>query len=1333
VSAGESVNPLERAVAQALVAAGRLQGAEAPQLLAFAQTHQLVYRGSYLCGAMIRSGRLRRDEADQVLAQIPAPAPEIPTGGTLRMPAGSLPLPLPGQEGGDEAATKRHDSARLARELAAAEADGRGTMAFPAGAAAALSSGAHQAPTIRTGPQSGVHPAPQSGVYPAPQSGVYPAPQSGVYPAPQSGVYPAPQSGVYPAPQSGVYPAPQSGVYPAPQSGVYPGPPPSGVHPAPPSDRQAGRLVRSDLLDDGEATIAFGALQVPGPQGLPSSGDAYARPGDMTPGSGTPGSGVFGAPAGHTPSGTFGGHPGGRLEAPSGAFGGSPGGGFGDSPGGGFGGTPAGGVGAHPSGSFGAQPSGRLGAPMSGTYGGQSSGTSGSSSASGGLELNLEQLGLAGERYVLEKRPAPGYWEATDQHLERKVVLRVAEGGEIADDPFWRHARVLALLDQSSVREVHDLGVLPGRGPFYCLDPIEGVSLEELISSDRCPPLPALLRALIAVCASLQHAHEHDLVHVRLTPSLVRLGGHGQVYVAGWETAAFLPSAKPEVRRRVGDPPPIDPSELQSLAPELRKDSPRLSARTDVHALGRILYWILAGRSPQATSAKALQAPLRRAGAPRELIAVARKALSGTSRERYPGARHFADDLRRFLDGKAVLAERDAPLQAAIRLARRFPVVAAVGALVSAVILCGALVTYSAVRARADSAQDAKAHAALAAKEAHLRRGEAEAQLALAKERADAGKLVRRFELTLRRARGGGQDGVVAYAEAEDVVEALEARSGARTPPSKDESPAEATPRDGAAELARSLRLRLLLARGRDQLYTLDDPRPSRALDDFEAVVALEPQDPRGHFLVFEAARRLPGAAAAGKELEALRRLERLGGAWGQLASVGPDLAEVEELALELIARNPPEILGDVPEVRSLRKRLDRLCGELSDVSQARTWRGRLGVALSGPNVPRSVPVLRDGVKTKAGGGRVREVWTDLFWAILLDPTDPEPRAAYTFSFFTKWGSHTIDRYKGGWPLGSLAAICRRAERPGPSLALTDLLVRIGRVESTLPLLERALALPDPQPPRDSSVRPRLQLALARAKLKRGQPQSTSLSRLSLPPGYSAQVEALECWTALANNRPQEAFDYLGRVLTRLQRPGVRDPLLVIEDLAFALSDSRADARQVAATLGRMVPPAPTEQPLGKLEGALRLGLVAQLSRIPEREATLLAFEEIKRLKAHFNSSLGQSGNPRLFYNLISLHEARLWFNAQPSSPTAHLIGVSVWASLCRGEESSESVAGPVRDLLVERLKRLGRPKAARAFAIEDPVTEFVIPRAYTAPEVWDWKGRRSTTGEVPR
>ena len=1019
----------------------------------------------------------------------------------------------------------------------------------------------------------------------------------------------------------------------------------------------------------------------------------------MFPGSGSgvygapSGSGVFGAPPDNTPSGGFGGQPGGSPSLSSSGFGASPGQG-------------SGAFGAGPSGAFGAGPSGAFGAGPSGAFGADSKPSAGS--AGEALELNLEQLGLTGERYHLEHRPAPGYWEARDRHLERRVVLRVAEAGEAPDANFWRHARVLALLDQPSVRDVHDLGVLPGRGSFYCLGPIEGVSLEELISSEERPPLPALLRALIAVCASLQHAHERDLVHARLNPSLVRLGGHGQVYVAGWENAAFLPSAEESLRRRLGPPAPIDPSELNALAPELRQPNARLSARTDVHALGRLLHWILSGRLPKAGEDPELH--LRRAGAPRELTAVAGKALSEVERNRYAGARHFADDLRRFLDGKAVLAERDPPLRAALRLARRYPLAAGVGALVSAVVLCGALVTYQAVRARADRAQYAQGQADLAAGEAETRRMQAEAQLALARERADAGKLVRSFEVALERARGGGRKGLIAYGEAQRIVDQLEERRDAE-----------------GSQLARSFRLRLLLARGRDRLYSLDDPRPSQALDDFEAFAKLAPSDPRGHFMVYEAARRLPGREAAKRENQALEDLREIGGTWGELAGVGSELREIEARAVDLAKRRTPQVLVRTDAINRLEQRLKLLSGQLGDVSQARTWRGRLGIALTGPGLYRQQPVMRGTERTKAGSdGVLKGIWTHLFWAILLDPTDPEPRVAYTTSFFAKWGAHSLSRHKGGWPLGSLAVICRRAERADTSLALADLLVSQGRAESTLPLVERALALPDPQPPRDSSVRPRLELILARARLKRGLAQPTRLTGLSLPAGYEAQVDALKAWTSFVEGDLNSGFAAVRKVLDRL-REGVRSRLdfQAIYDLAFALADERPRAEGMIAGLERLVGPPPRGHRMRQIEAALRYGLMMQASRVPTQRAADRGFQELACYRANFQGTFGRGLNSGTWWHARRLAEVRLMTHFDPADPRGQLVGVTTLGQLCLGEDSSEALLEPLRDALVNRLRQIGNERAAKAFSeIDDPFNELLPARVYTAPEVWDWKGR---------
>ena len=108
---------------------------------------------------------------------------------------------------------------------------------------------------------------------------------------------------------------------------------------------------------------------------------------------------------------------------------------------------------------------------------------------------------------------------------------------------------------------------------------------------------------------------------------------------------------------------------LRYIAPEQLEPSQPIDARTDVYALGVILYELLCGRPPYAgssgrASSPAIRArpaaPARRDRSPRcsgsRLQAIALKAMERDPAQRYPSAREMAADLERFLDGRPVLA-----------------------------------------------------------------------------------------------------------------------------------------------------------------------------------------------------------------------------------------------------------------------------------------------------------------------------------------------------------------------------------------------------------------------------------------------------------------------------------------------------------------------------------------------------------------------------------------------------------------------------------------------------------------------------------------------------
>lgn len=209
---------------------------------------------------------------------------------------------------------------------------------------------------------------------------------------------------------------------------------------------------------------------------------------------------------------------------------------------------------------------------------------------SGRYEL-VELLGAGGMGEV---------WRARDRELGREVAVKLlgapGEEGERKEQlaRFRREARAVASLDSPHIVAVHDHGT-DGDSPYLVMALLDGRTLHDVLAESGRVSLADALGWAVDVCRGLEVAHAAGIVHRDIKPANIMVTGEGVAKVVDFGIAKYTEerSSDPQLTR-TGQAPF---GSVLYMAPE-RFQQRNGDGRTDLYALGCVLYELLVGRPP---------------------------------------------------------------------------------------------------------------------------------------------------------------------------------------------------------------------------------------------------------------------------------------------------------------------------------------------------------------------------------------------------------------------------------------------------------------------------------------------------------------------------------------------------------------------------------------------------------------------------------------------------------------------------------------------------------------------------------------------------------------
>lgn len=263
--------------------------------------------------------------------------------------------------------------------------------------------------------------------------------------------------------------------------------------------------------------------------------------------------------------------------------------------------------------------------------------------------------------------------ERIEPHFRQRVAVKLLRPGWYGPEALARfrlERQILARLNHPQIAPLLDGGVTDDGRPYLVLQYVEGRPITEYCRH-KGVPLEDRLRLFCKVARAVDYAHRNLIVHRDLKPANILVTEDGQIRLLDFGIAKLLDPALEEIEA------PMTRAESRVMTPNYAAPEQisggAVTTATDVHALGLLLYELLAGRRPFAAESgkradlekqileREPAPPSRTVGDARaarrlrgDLDAIVLKALRKEPENRYPSAGEMALDVERHLAGKPV-------------------------------------------------------------------------------------------------------------------------------------------------------------------------------------------------------------------------------------------------------------------------------------------------------------------------------------------------------------------------------------------------------------------------------------------------------------------------------------------------------------------------------------------------------------------------------------------------------------------------------------------------------------------------------------------------------